>query len=124
LLSIKYKRWKTDILIDESPDLMRDLMGVDIMKVAMDHLNKLNGDNRFGLILLMCRASVLQLGSLSSQSFSERMNSAGKNVVTKHRGSLKAEMIDKLVRMNKSFMQFCRAKKTRGEVIAGISEIL
>jgi hypothetical protein len=119
--------WQTlypSIPIDKSPDLMRDLMGVD-MKVVMDHLNKLNGDNRFGLIPLMCRASVLQLGSLSSQSFSERMNSAGKNVVTKHRGSLKAEMIDKLVclRMNKSFMQFCRAKKTKGEVIAGISDI-
>jgi len=56
------------------------------------------------------------------------MNSAGKNIVTNFRGSLKPEMIDKLVclRVNKNFMEFCREKKSGGLMynhVRGISNV-
>lgn len=57
----------------------------------------------------MAKCSCFQLGSLASQSYAERMNSAGKNIVNDNRAKLDHDTIDKLVVlcMNKKFMDFC-----------------
>ena len=48
-----------------------------------------------------------------SQSFAERMNSAGNDIVIENRSSLSHEMIDKLVvlRMNKRFVDRFRKRR-------------
>ena len=100
--------------LPEDPHLIRDLMTIDL-KVVMDHLNSLNRDNRFGHLPLMCCSSICQLGSLSSQSFTERMNSAGSCIVTEHKLRLDSDLIGKLVslKMNKAFMEYVNAEKKR-----------
>jgi len=61
---------------------MNDLKDLD-MKVLLNAALKLNeSDKCFGYLLTMCNASKFQLGALVSQSFAERMNSAGNNIVT------------------------------------------
>ena len=95
-------------LIDE----LRDLDACAVMKEA-ERIN--NIDNRFKLLPQMCRSSKFQLGAPISQSHAERMNSAGRNVASDHRGKLDAEMVDKLVvlRMNRKFMEFTRQKNAK-----------
>ena len=66
----------------------------------------------------MASVSKFQLGALLSQSFAERMNSAGKNIFRDNRGKLDHEMIDKLVvlRMNRNFMEFCRKFQVKNKL--------
>ena len=97
----------------EELDVIKDLKDLD-MKVLLTEAKKLNDkDNRFGHLLTMCNATKFQLGALISQSFAERMNSAGNNIVTENRSSLGNETIDKLaiLRMNRRFIDHCRKQK-------------
>ena len=85
-----------------------DLMNLDmfpLMNAALDY-NTLH-DNAFGLILMMCKNSLYQIGTLNAQSFVERMNSRANLIVDKNRTSLGDEVIDKLVvlKTNSTYME-------------------
>ena len=71
--------------------------------------------NKFKLLPLMAKCSKYQIGTLVSQSFAERMNSAGKNIVTDNRGKLDPEIVNKLVvlRMNRKFMEYSRQERVK-----------
>lgn len=101
------------------PDLPKDaldprthLQKLD-MKPLMEHLMKQNAklDNCFGYLPLMCGFSPVQLGALVAQNFSERMNSAGNLLVTKHRLKTDGDLFNALVclRVNKRFMKLIMA---------------
>ena len=69
-------------------------------------------DNLFGYLPMMCKNSKCQLGTLSSQSFVERMNSEANNVITVERTQLDDSILEKCVvlRMNKDFMKLMARK--------------
>ena len=100
----------------ETYDLMDEMQFVD-MKVLMKEAERLSAsqNNKFKLLPLMAKCSKFQLGALVSQSFAERMNSAGKHIVTDNRTQLDQDMIDKLVilHMNKRFMEYSRQECAR-----------
>ena len=82
------------------------------MRVLMKEAEQVSAlhNNKFKLLPLMANASKFQLGSLISQSFAERMNSAGKNIVSDYQTQLDSNTISKLtcLCMNKGFMEFSR----------------
>jgi len=100
----------------ETYDLMDEMLHLD-MKILMKESERVSesNDKKFKLLPLMAKCSKFQLGALVSQSFAERMNSAGKNIVTDNRTNLDQDMIDKLVilRMNKRFMEYARQERAR-----------
>lgn len=99
----------------QSYDLIDELRDVD-MCVVMKEAERINNiDNRFKLLLQMCKSSKFQLGAPISQSYAERMNSAGCNVVFDCRNKLDAEIVNQLVvlRMNRKFMEFTRQKNAK-----------
>ena len=76
-------------------------------KILLDHMTEVSGEERrFGCLLETCSNSPVQLGALTSESFSERMMSAANLLVHTHRLRFGDDMIDKLIalRMNKKFM--------------------
>ena len=62
----------------------------------------------------MCTKSPVQLGALTSESFSERMTSSANLLVDAHRLKFGDDMIDELVvlNMNNKFMDRTRSKTT------------
>ena len=82
------------------------------MSVVMKEAIRYSKENRdcFKLLPDMACHSKFQIGAVMSQSFSERMNSAGRVVVTDNRTLLDTDVINELVvlRMNKKFMEYCR----------------
>ena len=62
----------------------------------------------------MCTKYPVQLGALTSESFSERMISCANLLVDAHRLKFGDDVIDKLIvlRMNKKFMDRMRSKTT------------
>ena len=95
---------------------MKDLDMFILMKEA-ERVSKAEND-KFKLLPRMANASRFQLGALISQSFAERMNSCGKQIVSDNRGKLDNDMIDKLVVlcMNREFMEFVRLRQTKSKV--------
>jgi len=84
--------------------------------------------------LTPCWASASKSGGgerrhiITSYKEPELLSTKNQNIVTNFRGSLKPEMIDKLVclRVNKIFMEFCREKKSGGVMynhVHGISNV-
>ena len=99
-------------------DTFHDLKDIN-MKVLLKEAHTLNEQNNcFGYLLNMCNSSKFQLGALVSQSFAERMNSAGKQIVRDNRNSLSDDLIEKLVvlRMNKRFIDHCSNQKAKNAV--------
>ena len=94
-------------------DPVEHLMNLDakVWLAAAETINKKNGC--FGLLPDMWKCLPCQLGALWSQSFVERMNSAGNLLVTKDKMNLGDDLIEKLVvlRMNKEFMKFMRTER-------------
>ena len=70
----------------------------------------LQRDGLFSQLVAMCKNSHCQLGTLSSQSFCERMNSVANLVITKNRTKMGDELLHKLVvlHINGRFMEACR----------------
>ena len=73
--------------------------------------------NCFGYLPLMMGASKCQLGAVNSESYSERINSAANQVVTKNVVSTDPDFVDKLVtlRMNEKFMAHVLKFKYKGK---------
>ena len=83
------------------------------IKTLLDHVTEVSGEERrFGCLPEMCSNSPVQLGALTSKSFSERMMSATNLLVDTHRLRFGDDMIDKLIalRINKKFMDRIRSK--------------
>jgi hypothetical protein len=89
-------------------------MGIPVEKM-MKIIEENNTDNHFGYLPLMCKNSKCQLGALSAQSFAERMNSVGNQIVTKDRTLLKDDQLEKLVvlRMNHDFLVATAKEKSK-----------
>ena len=84
------------------------------MKVILDHMTEVSGSERkFGCLPEMCTKSPVQLGALTSESFSERMMSSA-NLLVDTRLLKFGNDIDKLIvlRMNKKFMDIMRSFAT------------
>ena len=71
-------------------------------------------ERKFGCLPEMCTKSPVQLGSLTSEIFLERMISSANLLVDTHRLKFGDDMIDKLIvlRMNNKFMDRMRSKTT------------
>ena len=82
----------------------------------LDHITSKNVNNTFGYLVDMCKLLPCNLGTMSSQSFLERMNSAANLLVTNNRLMLRDNFIDKSVvlRMNKYFMTFAQKDQPLG----------
>ena len=83
------------------------------MKVVLEYMSKVSGSERkFGYLPEMCTKSPVQLGALTSDSFSERMISSTNVLVDTHHVNFGDDVIDKLIvlRMNKKFMGVMRSK--------------
>ena len=82
------------------------------MKIVMKDAIRYSKENNdcFKLILMMACHSKFQIGALNSQSFCERMNSTGKNIVSNNQTCLEADLINTLVvlRTNRNFMMYYR----------------
>ena len=67
---------------------------------------------KIGCLPEMCTKSHVQLGALTSESFSERMTSTDNILVDTHRLKFGDDTIDKLIvlRMNKKFMDRMHSK--------------
>ena len=85
-------------------------------------MNKINEVNKtckncFGYLPLMKGASKCQLGAVNSESYSERINSAANQVVTKNVVSTDPDFVDILVtlRMNEKFMAHVQKFKYKGK---------
>ena len=93
--------------------LCNNLWGVN-MKVLVDKMIEESGSERkFGCLPEMCTKSPVQLGALTSESFSERMISNDNLLVDPHPLKFGDDMIDKLVvlRVNKTFNDKLRNDK-------------
>ena len=91
-----------------------NLWGVNV-KLLIDCVIEESGSERkFGCLPEMCAKSPVQLGALTSESFSERMISNANLLVDPHRLKFGDDMIDKLVllRMNKKSMDRMRCRTT------------
>ena len=63
------------------------------MKVLLKEAEKINAeDNCFGFLVCICNSSKFQLGALVSQSFSKRINSAGKIIGRDNQSILSDEL--------------------------------
>lgn len=95
-----------------------DLLKLEI-KPLMNKINEVNKTckNCFGYLPLMMGASKCQLGAVNSESYSERINSAANQVVTKNVVSTDPDFVDKLVtlRMNEKFMAHVQKFKYKGK---------
>ena len=81
------------------------------MKKLLDHMTEVSGEERrFGCLPEMCSNSLVQLGALTLESFSERMMSANNLLIDVHRLHFGDDMISKLIvlRMSKKFMDIIR----------------
>jgi len=98
-------------------DIVDHLLKVDFEPIY-NRVVKANSSKAFGLLPLMMSCSKYQLGSLNLQSFAERINSAANRVVTEETIQTNPTLVDKLVtlRMNKSFMDFIKDSKYRGNI--------
>ena len=68
------------------------------MKILLDHLIQESREERkFGCLPEMCSNSTYQLGTLTSERFSERMISLANLLLDTHRLHLNDDMIDKLI---------------------------
>ena len=87
------------------------------MKIVMKDAIRYSKENNdcFKLIPMMACHSKFQIGALNSQSFCERMNSAGKNIVSDNRTCLEADLINTLVvlRTNQNFIMYCQKNQAR-----------
>ena len=95
--------------------LYNNLWGVD-MKLLIDYVIEESGsEEKFGYLPEMCTKYPVQLGALTSESFSERMLSNVNLLVDPNRLKFGDDMIDKLIvlRMNKTFMDRLRNNKAR-----------
>ena len=102
-----------NLINNEKLCLHNNLWGVN-MKVILDKMIEESGSERkFGCLPEMCTKSPVQLGALTSESFSERMISNANLLVDPHRLEFGDDMIDKLVvlRMSKKFMDRLRNNK-------------
>ena len=100
-------------LKEKKIDMHDHLWGTN-MKVLMDYLIEESGEEyKFGHLTEMCCNSPCKLGTLTSESFSERMKSVHNLLVNTHRIHLDDEMTDKIIvlRMSKRFMERVRTKK-------------
>ena len=83
------------------------------MKILLDHMIKESGEERqCGCLPEMCCNSPVQLGALTSESFSEIIISAANLVVDIHWLHFNDDMIDKLIvlRANKKLMGIVHSK--------------
>ena len=77
------------------------------MKSLLDYMAETSGPEiKFGCLLEMCTKFSVQLGALTSESFSERMTSCANLLVDANFLKFSDDMIDKLIvlRMSKKFM--------------------
>ena len=83
------------------------------MKLLLDHaMKESEEEHQFGYLPEMCCNSPVQLGALTSESFSKRMIITANLIVDTHRLCLNNDMINTLIvlRMNKKFMDRVRSK--------------
>ena len=83
------------------------------MKTLQDHMIKESGEERkYRFLPEMCCNHPLQLGALTSESFSERFISVASLLVDAHRLRLNDEMIDEIIasHMSKKFIDRIRSK--------------
>jgi hypothetical protein len=105
--------WKTlypDQVETDTPDLVKDLMKLDMGVVYKQIIQEDKDRKCFGFLPLMASCSKGQIGALNAESYAERMNSMGKLVLTDGNSLLKDSEIEMLVtlRMNREFMEFMR----------------
>ena len=112
---VKWKKTynKKELSLDnnEKIDTCNYLWRVNV-KIILDRLIKESGEERkFGYLPEMCYNSPVQLGALTSKSFSKRMASAANLLVDAHRLHLNDKMIDELIAlcMDKKFMDRIRS---------------
>ena len=102
--------------IPEKPDLIEDLMRVDIGVLynnlqAAEAKRVCNGkQSLYGLLPVMAACSIGKLGALNAEGYAEHVNSMGKLILTDGNSLLSDDEIDMLVtlRMNASFMTSMR----------------
>lgn len=96
----------------EKPDIISDLMGLDIGKLykKLETEKDSKGRSKYGLLPVMASCSYGQLGALNAESYAERVNSIGKLVCAEGNSLLSEEEVTMLVvlRMNRSFMKHMR----------------
>lgn len=79
----------------EHPDVIGDLMGLHI-GILYKKLER-DDNKHFGLLPIMASCSLGQLGALNAESYAERVNSVGKQVLTEGNTLLSDEEVDMLV---------------------------
>ena len=85
------------------------------MKIVLENVTEVSGSERkFGCLPETCTKSPVQLGTMTSERFSERMTSSANLLVDTHCLKFGDGMIDKLIvlRMNKKFIDKIRSKST------------
>ncbi|KAI9344980.1 hypothetical protein BDR26DRAFT_932541 [Obelidium mucronatum] len=114
-----FKRWRTmDInwnsffpnVPSTDPDLVDDLMDIDIGLVYNNILELDPKREKYGFLPLMATCSKGQIGALPAESYCERMLSCANSILTEGNtllGEIELEMLV-LLRMNRDFMVFMR----------------
>jgi hypothetical protein len=96
--------------IPTNPDLLVDLMKLDIGRIYRALQKEDPRRRKYGFLPYMASCSIAQLGALNAESYAERVNSAAKLIMTDANTLLDDEEVGMLVllRMNESFMRFMR----------------
>jgi len=109
-LTIDWKIVYPDVEIPEKPDTIRNLMPLEIGRLYKTLEKKDSDRKKYGFLPLMAGCSYGQLGALNAESYAERVNSVGKQVLTSGNSLLSSDEVEMLVilRMNEEFMRFMR----------------
>ena len=111
---IDWKAVYPDSDIPDQPTTVRPLedllhldMGVLYLKIIKEDAER----KEFGFLPLMASCCKGQIGALNAESYSERVNSIGKLIMTDDSTLIGDDLLDKLVtlRMNSGFMEHMRA---------------
>ena len=113
--NIKWHEVFPELGIPDRPDLLADLMAVGIGKIILRTIEIDKSRELFGYLPYMCTGSSASISKLLTQSFAERVNSAGNLVVSKGNTLLADDEVDMLVtlRMNREFMIYMRKNYPR-----------